>query len=716
MPFRRHTDPAKGPFPAVLAIGALSAVLAFTAGPAATAQDRPNVVMFIMDDLGYGDIGSYGAPDATTPNIDRLAREGVKLTDFYANHANCSPTRTGFITGRYQQRYGIESPLAFANETRELPPSETSLPRLLKSVGYATALIGKWHLGSRREVSPNRHGFDEFWGFLHGAADYYSHGWTLPGRGGSPTSPAAGGTAGRFQPDLYHNEEPTTSSGYLTDEFTTHAEAFIKEHAAGPFFVEVAYNATHWPFQRPDLPEGRRAWRDAIQDGTRADYVAMLERADQGVGRVLALLDRLQLAQNTLVIFTSDNGGEWLSRNAPLFHRKSTLWEGGIRVPLLLRWPARLKAGVASPQVGITMDLTASIIAAAGVTPPASYRPEGIDLIGPLQKGSVIERTLFWRLPVAPGAPPVTQRAVRRGNWKYVDDRGQYLLFDVRNDPGERHDVAQEHREVVRELRALVANWEADVNAEAKQRAASPTSSDVAITASIHSSIQLEYGGKVIQIDPWSAGNLAALKPADLILITDDVNHHLDVKAIQQLRKPGTPVVIAANGRKQVPDGIVMNNGETREVAGFKIEATAAYDVTPGVSFHPKGEANGYIITLGGPPSLAANANASSATGKRIYVVGVTECVPEVRAAKDIDIAFFPMNLPAARMEPAAAIECIKAFRPKVVYPYHYDQDWVTRVNRGQPRGSATTRGLQELKDGLQTAGIEVRLADWYPQ
>jgi arylsulfatase A len=681
----------------------LSLALAAVAlsGGAAQSPQRPNIVMFIMDDLGYGDIGSYGGPDAKTPHIDRLAREGVKLTDFYANHANCSPTRTGFITGRYQQRYGIESPLAFANDARELPPSDTSLPRLLKNAGYATALIGKWHLGSRREVSPNRHGFDEFWGFLHGAADYYSHGWTLPGRGGTPTSPAEGGTPGRFQPDLYHNEEPTTSTGYLTDEFTAHAEAFITEHAAGPFFIEVAYNATHWPFQRPDLPAGRRGWTDAIRDGTRPDYVAMLERADHGVGRILALLDRLQLAENTLVIFTSDNGGEWLSRNAPLFHRKSTLWEGGIRVPLLLRWPARLKPGVTSPQVGITMDLTASILAAAGVTPAASYRPEGVDLVGLLQKGAVIERTLFWRMPVAPGAPPVTQRAVRRGNWKYVDDRGQYLLFDVRTDPSERHDVAQEHSALVRELRALVAKWEADVNAEAKQRATPPTSSDVAITASIHSSIQLEYGGKVIQVDPWSQADLSRLKPADLILITDDVNHHLDTKAIAKLRKPGTPVVIAANGLKQVPDGIVMANGETREVAGFKIEATPAYDVTPGVSFHPKGEANGYIVTLG---------------GTRIYIVGVTECVPEIRAAKDIDVAFFPMNLPAARMEPAAAIECIKAFKPKVVYPYHYDQEWVTRINRNEPRGRATTRGLQEMKDALQAVGIEVRLADWYPQ
>ena len=653
---------------------------------------RPNIVMFIMDDLGYGDIGAYGVPDAKTPNIDRIGREGVKLTDFYANHANCSPTRTGFITGRYQQRYGIESPLTAVNERRELLPSDTSLPRLLKNAGYATGLIGKWHLGLRREAGPNRHGFDEFWGFRQGALDYYAHTGVAPFS--QPPKPIH---------DLYHNEEPTRSTGYLTDEITAHAEGFIQQRAPGPFFLEVAYNAPHWPFQRPDLADAQRVWTHAIEDGTRADYVAMLERTDQGVGRILDLLDKLKLASNTLVIFTSDNGGEWLSRNTPLFHRKGTLWEGGIRVPLLMRWPGRLRAGTTSPQVGITMDLTASILAVAGATPPPTYRPEGIDLVGALQKGTTVDRTLFWRIVQQQGAE---QRAVRRGQWKYMQDDGQHFLYDVRTDSGERHDLAAANMPMIRELRALVTKWEQDVDAEAKQRAtptptASAAASDVVITPSIHSSLQLEHGGKVIQIDPWSQGDLSRLKPADLILITDDVGHHLDVKAIAKLRKPGAPVVIAANGLKLLPDGIVMANGDSREVAGFKVEATHAYDVTPGVSFHPKGEANGYIVTIG---------------GKRIYIVGVTECVPEIRAAKDIDVAFFPLNLPAQRMEPAAAVDCVKAFKPKVVYPFHYDQDWITRLNRGEPRTAPTTRGLQEMKDALQSAGIEVRLADWYPR
>lgn len=224
---------------------------------------------------------------------------------------------------------------------------------------------------------------------------------------------------------------------------------------------------------------------------------------------------------------------------------------------------------------------------------------------------------------------------------------------------------------------------------------------DVTITTFTHSDIQLEHAGKVVHIDPWSVSDLSKAKPADLILITDDVNHHLDLKAIARIRKPGSAIVIAANGLTQIPDGIVMANGEKREVAGISIEATAAYDIKPGEPYHPKGEANGYIVTLG---------------GKRIYVVGVTECVPEVRGAKNIDVAFFAMNVPLERMEPAAAIDCLTVMKPKVVYPYHYDQEWVRPVPPGGTRPAPSTRGLKELNDALSRHTIEVRLASWYPQ
>ena len=224
---------------------------------------------------------------------------------------------------------------------------------------------------------------------------------------------------------------------------------------------------------------------------------------------------------------------------------------------------------------------------------------------------------------------------------------------------------------------------------------------DVEITPLIHSSVQIEHAGKVIQVDPWSLGDLSRMKAADLIVITDDVGHHLDVKAIQHLRKPGAPIVIAANGKSRVPDGLVLANGQRTTAAGYLIEAVAAYDITPGEPYHPKGEANGYIITVG---------------TRRLYFAGVTECVPEVRALTSIDVAFFPMNVPLARMEPAAAIDCLRAFKPKVVYPYHYDQDWVARVGKGAPRPEPTTRGLEDVRNALRADGIDVRLATWYPR
>src|SRR5262245_17786928 len=222
------------------------------------------------------------------------------------------------------------------------------------------------------------------------------------------------------------------------------------------------------------------------------------------------------------------------------------------------------------------------------------------------------------------------------------------------------------------------------------------TGGDIEITPLIHSSVQIEHAGKVIQVDPWSAGDLSRAKPADLILITDDVGHHLDVKAIARLRKPGAPVVIAANGKKGVPDGIVLANGESTMAAGVRVEAIAAYDIKPGAPEHPKGEANGYVITLG---------------CKRLYFAGVTECVPEVKALKNVDVAFMPMNIPVERMMPAAAAECTKAINPKVVYIYHYDQDFASLAAnpkakpQGLPGGITIAQSLQAFRDAMKGSG-----------
>ncbi len=420
------------------------------AGQGATAQ-RPNVVLIMTDDVGYGDIGVYGAPDVKTPNIDRLARAGVRLTDFYANGATCTPTRTGLITGRYQQRLGLERPLGAGGEAdrqRGLPAVGKSLPLLLRNNGYATALVGKWHLGWRDEFSPGAHGFDYFFGFKAGLTDYYRH------------SDISGAT------DLYENDKPVVVEGYMTDLITERSVEFIRKNARRPFFIDVAYNAAHWPYQVPDKPSTARDNARHLgpfddSTSTRADYVAILERADQGVGRILRALDSLGLRQNTIVIFTNDNGGEWLSRTAPLFHHKGSVWEGGIRVPAIIRWPGRIPAGRVSDQVGITMDLTVSILAATGTPIPAGADFEGVDLMPVLEGRSAnIERTLFWRVQ--------GQHAVRSGDWKLVLDR-RPMLFNLRKDPGERTNLVGWHPEIAKRLRNALARWVDDVDAAAKR-------------------------------------------------------------------------------------------------------------------------------------------------------------------------------------------------------------------------------------------------------
>jgi arylsulfatase A-like enzyme len=415
---------------------------------------RPNVVLIITDDVGYGDIGSYGAPDIRTPNIDSLAKDGVKLTDFYAA-PQCTPTRAALISGRYQQRFRLEaamgSPKSPAGETG-LPARGSSLPQLLKNNGYATGLVGKWHLGYKPEFSPNAHGFDYFFGFKSGYIDYYQH------------------TNSDGDSDLFENATPVHVDGYMTDLITERSVTFIDEHAERPFFLEVTYNAAHWPFQVPDHPStaadhGRFVQPEEADTATRQDYIAILERADQGIGQILQALKRRGIDRNTLVIYMQDNGGEWLSRNAPLFNRKGTVWEGGIRVPAIFKWPGHLPAGRASNQVGIVQDVTASILAATGTAVSAQARPEGINLLPILEgRSAPTERTLFFRFAIG----NIKQLAVRQGSWKLLVDGAKRYVFDLSKDIGERNDLASQRQDIARKLRPLIAAWEADVDAEAK--------------------------------------------------------------------------------------------------------------------------------------------------------------------------------------------------------------------------------------------------------
>ena len=421
----------------------------------ARADERPNVVVFFMDDLGYGDLAIDGAPDVKTPHLDKLAREGVRLTHCYAAAPVCTPTRAALMTGRYQHRVSIENVIApsLGNNDQGLSADEPSLPRYLKDAGYATGLVGKWHLGSLPAFHPNRHGFDEFFGFLGGAVNYYSH----LGEDG--------------EHDLWENDRPVVVETYLTDEITARAVSFIERHAGEPFFLDVSFNATHWPFHPPGLetapehPPGGEAdvLRHWAGEGTREDYVRMLERADEGIGRILSTLDRLGMRNNTLVIFASDNGGEWLSRMGPLFQRKRSLHEGGLRVPCILRWPAQLKGRRVSTQPAITMDLTATILHAARARVSKEHPLDGIDLVALLNGNELVDRTFFWR-----GVRARNEKAVRDGRWKYIADSPIVpgMLFDVVADPGERLDLAAKHPEIMKRLADKHRDWERMVRPE----------------------------------------------------------------------------------------------------------------------------------------------------------------------------------------------------------------------------------------------------------
>jgi arylsulfatase A-like enzyme len=419
-----------------LAWGCLPAM----AGQSPAEVGPTSIVLIVLDDMGYGDLGCFGCTDIRTPNIDSLAQQGTRLTNFYSAGPVCTPTRAALLTGRYPQRAGLEWAISPGQKEPGLPVEESVLARLLKKRGYATALFGKWHLGYRPEFGPLAHGFDEFFGFLSADIDHYSH-REITG-----------------EPDLYEGDRPIQRAGYMTDLITKRAVSFIDAHAGQPFFLEVAYSAVHWPFQPPDRPDDVRnvlTW----YEGNRRDYARMLERADDGVGAILAALRRHEIVEKTLVIFTNDNGGEALSRGAPLSGGKGILLEGGIRVPCLIRWPGRIPAGRVSPVPGITMDLTATVLAAAGAAVPKNHPLDGIDLV-PILSGQqpAPSRTFFWRILRGRGL-----WAARKSKWKYIRYAGGELLFDLEADVAERRDLSRRFPVVVDELRKEMEGWEADL-------------------------------------------------------------------------------------------------------------------------------------------------------------------------------------------------------------------------------------------------------------
>lgn len=424
-----------------------AAAALFTAG-ALIASDtaRPNILFIVGDDMGYADVGFHGCRDIPTPNLDALAASGVRFTNGYVSGPYCSPTRAGLLTGRYQTRFGHEfNP---GGGESGLPPAETTIASRLKAVGYTTALVGKWHLGSRADLQPQRRGFDEFFGFLGGAHSYFN-------------------TTG-----MLRGTEQIRELDYTTDAFGREAAAFIARNRERPWFLYLAFNAVHTPM---DATKERLAKFATITDPKRRAYAAMMSVMDDNIGHVLRRLRETGQERNTLVCFISDNGGPAMpgvtvnaSINSPLRGSKRTTLEGGIRVPFLVSWPGRLKPGVYESPV-IQLDLTATALTAAGIDAAAVHRLEGVDLLPFLagDKKGAPHDALYWRFG--------QQMAVRAGDFKLVRyDGNADTLTGARNQPpsalklynlaadiGETRDLAAAMPEKVRELQAKWDAWNA---------------------------------------------------------------------------------------------------------------------------------------------------------------------------------------------------------------------------------------------------------------
>jgi arylsulfatase A-like enzyme len=418
----------------------------------------PNIVFILADDLGYADISCYGRPDLHTPNIDGIATRGVRFLQAYANSAVCTATRVGLITGRYQYRIriGLEEPLA-GNPNVGLPPEHPTLPSLLKKAGYNTTLIGKWHLGQLPKFGPLKSGYDHFYGFRGGAVDYFSH------KNGD-------------RADLWDDDVPVHQNGYLTEMLGTRAVEVINGYAKSPkpFMISLHFNAPHWPWEAPGdeaesqrlaaRPGGEGGGLFHFDGGSQKTYQRMIEAMDQQVGRVLQALQSNNLTENTIVIFTSDNGGERFADTWPFTGRKTELLEGGLRIPSVISWPAHMPKGKTTEQVSISMDWVPTLLAATGATADPAYPLDGINLLPALtQNAAPAPRKLYWRYKAN------AQRAVRDGDHKFLKILGNTFLFNVVDDPLERANLKDRQKDTYARLNREWHEWNATMLPEIKE-------------------------------------------------------------------------------------------------------------------------------------------------------------------------------------------------------------------------------------------------------
>ncbi len=385
---------------------------------------KPNIVLIMADDQGYGDLRCYGNKTIKTPNIDGLANVGMRFTDFHSNCPVCSPTRAALLTGQYQQRSGIEG-VVYAKHMRDrgLPLASTTLAEVLKDNGYATGLFGKWHLGYQPEFGPVKQGFDTFNGFVSGNVDYVSH---IDGEG----------YADWWQQDALHPEK-----GYLTDLITNHAEKFIDTHKEEPFFLYMPHGAPHSPYQGRDSDALRtEGMRKPGLVGDTDTYAEMIEVMDESVGRIVSRLEKHKLTDNTIIIFCSDNGANNVGSNAQLRGHKGQVWEGGHRVPAIAAWPGHISKNTTTDATCISMDFFPTITTLTNSALPKGYTPDGVDL-SPLllRQSSIADRPLFWHYE--------GKAAMREGPWKLTLEKDAQGLYNLTNDPAENNDLSEEEPE-----------------------------------------------------------------------------------------------------------------------------------------------------------------------------------------------------------------------------------------------------------------------------
>lgn len=408
---------------------------------------RPNILFILADDLGWADLSCYGRPDYKTPNLDRLASQGMRFTNAYSAAPVCTPTRVGFHTGRYPARLpvGLEEPIAARKaigekvKTMGIPHEHPTLSSILKKAGYETALIGKWHVGYLPDFGPLKYGYDEFFGITGGADDYFTH-----------TDPAG-------EPDLFDGEVAVKRAGYLTDLLTDRAVEYIKRPHKAPFYLSLHHTAPHWPWEGPgDAAISGRLKNGPVgysAGGSLKVYAEIMKSLDDGIGKVLSALRSAGLEGNTLVIFTSDNGGERFSFNWPFTGQKFDVHEGGVRVPAVVRWPGVTRPKSVSDQPVITMDWTATMIEAAGAVPETGFPLDGEGLAGILgSKRENFERSFYWRTR--------QQGAMRSGKWKYIREGKVESLHDLSVDEREKANFAETHPEKLSALREQFDLWE----------------------------------------------------------------------------------------------------------------------------------------------------------------------------------------------------------------------------------------------------------------